>query len=393
MLDLERRGRPIGLAERTERMKRGEPKLGRWLVAALTAAAFGPSGCSTGDRPLVVVTDWGSGRQAEAERLWSAQGGPAGPVTWIEIRPEHFEGWLAAGGPADLILGGPSWIHQELDGAGRLAAGAPGEGAPWVVVGRRECRLVGGESANGTRGELGDDPRVDPSARRSMTGWLGGPDWAARYGQLVAAVGAAEIGEAGAAESGEVARGSWVLVEGGAVPRGSRDRDRAAALLAVLADGEREVATDAPVLVGELTAELLGATLVDAREDLKEAAQSIADAGRPRLAVERLAEPPPWPPASILQLRDDPSRAEDLDALADELTTGLACRAWLRTSFDRPRTVIDGSILAELAAVDDGRLARSPHFRAWLRAEWAAWAGQWYRWVGRRAADRGGAQP
>ena len=44
-----------------------------------------------------------------------------------------------------------------------------------------------------------------------------------------------------------------------------------------------------------------------------------------------------------------------------------------------------GPCLAELAGAADGRLAREPRFRAWLRGEWTAWTRQLYRRVARLA--------
>jgi hypothetical protein len=42
-------------------------------------------------------------------------------------------------------------------------------------------------------------------------------------------------------------------------------------------------------------------------------------------------------------------------------------------------------LMAEMAAAVDGRLAREPRFRAWLRSEWTAWHRQLYRRVARVA--------
>jgi hypothetical protein len=43
-------------------------------------------------------------------------------------------------------------------------------------------------------------------------------------------------------------------------------------------------------------------------------------------------------------------------------------------------------LLAEIARACDGRIADEPRLRAWLRAEWTAWARQRYRRVARLAA-------
>ena len=102
-----------------------------------------------------------------------------------------------------------------------------------------------------------------------------------------------------------------------------------------------------------------------------------------------MTEPPPWPPASVAKLL---KRGEEGAALLETLTAEIApeadVRNWLLRSWLAPPRHVDGRLLAELAGAVDGRLAREPRFRAWLRGEWTAWARQRYRRVARLRAGR-----
>jgi hypothetical protein len=144
-----------------------------------------------------------------------------------------------------------------------------------------------------------------------------------------------------------------------------------------------------------LLADLLGATFVEAQDELL--AASAALVGREGTRFERLrtflVEAPPWPPASVQALqRDDPTGAL-VEALAEQVAPGLEARFWLLQSWEAPPRPLDAATLETLATAADGRLLREPRFRAWLCADWAAWARQRYRRVARqaeaRAANRG----
>jgi hypothetical protein len=75
-----------------------------------------------------------------------------------------------------------------------------------------------------------------------------------------------------------------------------------------------------------------------------------------------------------------------IDDLAAQLVPDPELRFALVQSWLRPRRLIDDSLLAGLARTSAGRLVQEPRFRAWLRAEWAAWARQRYRRVARMAS-------
>jgi hypothetical protein len=136
-----------------------------------------------------------------------------------------------------------------------------------------------------------------------------------------------------------------------------------------------------------LVADLLGATLVDAQDELWAAWDALERAGPAALARKRLTEPPAWPPASIEKyLRREGENAMSLiETLAGELSPRPAVRGWLIRSWLSPPRLVDETLLAEMAQAADGRLIHEPRFRAWLRAEWTASARQRYRRVAKLA--------
>lgn len=136
--------------------------------------------------------------------------------------------------------------------------------------------------------------------------------------------------------------------------------------------------------------DLLGATLVDEQDELRPAWEAVLKAGRPADWEARLTVAPPWPPASVTRLvRRHAASGEDprpwVETLASQVVADPLARAWLLLSWEKDPRPIDGRFLDELAAAADGRLVAEERFRAWLRAEWTAWAGQRYRWIDRHA--------
>ena len=140
--------------------------------------------------------------------------------------------------------------------------------------------------------------------------------------------------------------------------------------------------------VDTLVADLLGATLVDAQDELWTAWRALERAGYPEPARKWLTEPPPWPPASIEKYlrREGENSMALIETLAAELAPAPSVRAWLVRSWLSPPREVDKSLLTELARAADGRLCAEPRVRAWLRAEWTASARQRYRRVTRLAA-------
>jgi hypothetical protein len=85
-----------------------------------------------------------------------------------------------------------------------------------------------------------------------------------------------------------------------------------------------------------------------------------------------LVSRPPWPPASILTLRQERG-FEFVVSLAEQLAMDTAQRDWLMAEFARSETQTDFRMLE---SADNGRLARSTRFSAWLISEWTAWMRQ-----------------
>jgi hypothetical protein len=158
-----------------------------------------------------------------------------------------------------------------------------------------------------------------------------------------------------------------------------------------MADTERPQVMDA--LVESLIADLLGATLVDARDELEAAWMALEQAGEPEKALQWMTEPPSWPPVSVARYlsREGQTAMSLVDTLAQELAPDPGARAWLVRSWISPSRPVDDTLLAEIAHAADGRLGREPRFRAWLNAEWTASARQRFRRVARMAVESGSA--
>lgn len=391
--------------------------------SCVLAAGLLPSmifvGCDawTSDDPdaLRVATTWTSSeRQVVASEYssWTRRNGVRSTIMWsTPDDPVRTP---------DVLLGGPISQYEALAAKGGLEPldGATG-GRAWITARRSLVGMVppGSASAAG-RATAMADPRVDPTTLAWEIGRLRADGWPVAYAKLVALYGEASpvgwrSGSARAAvvrgearstiapiESGpgEAASGApFVFEEGGAIPRGARRKEAASRFLQFLSKHPGPVtgpstATN-PALsfdAEELAADLLGATLVDAQDELHAATEAIRAAGSPPNAVELLAQLPPWPPASVEKLlrRETEGAATMVETLAAELAPEPGPRLWLARSWLRPRAAIDGKLLGELARAEEGRLAREPRFRGWLRAEWTQWARQRYRWIARLAASR-----
>ncbi|MBV8311076.1 MAG: hypothetical protein JO344_11890, partial [Planctomycetaceae bacterium] len=203
----------------------------------------------------------------------------------------------------------------------------------------------------------------------------------------------------GSASEGDLVPSVVPWNEGAAILRGNWHAPQARAFLRYLADHHGATpGRESPDLdpeVSDLLADLLGATLVDAQEELLIAASALARAGDSASARAQawLTEPPPWPPASVekLQTRGGDIALAMVQDLAGQIAPDPEPRFWLVQSWLRPARPIDHSMLTELARAAGGRLVREPRFRAWLRGEWTAWARQRYRRVARLAAGAGSA--
>jgi hypothetical protein len=263
-----------------------------------------------------------------------------------------------------------------------------------------------------------DDPRHNPVSLTWVRWRLLAGNWARGYAALVrdasntrrfgrlpgAALAGIERGEkamvpaVGGRETDQKTPLRFILpddspewIEGVAVVAGTRHLGSAREFLRFLAErGQADArpagSSDPPELDG-LVADLLGATLVDAQDELWAAWSSLERAGRPSRTEAWLTEAPPWPPASVEALQSHRETEPLMATLAAEVAPDPDVRAWLLQSWLRSPRPIDGDGLRELAGAINGRLAREPRFRAWLRAEWTAWARQRYRQVAERPAE------
>ena len=375
---------------------------------------------------LRIATTWSRSEQKQLEQEFRDQ--TSGPVpvrlVWVELSPGTRLDKLGTHAlPVDVLLGGPLTEYVRLSRAGRLEP-LDGQGAPdWFVARRQQIALSDGFS-QGHEQVACDDPRVDPPTMAWAAGQLQKGSWRVGYARLAllfshsfhrpgwqsgSAVAAANRGEAaqtlrvaalsGSASEGDLDPSVVPWNEGAAILRGNWHAAQAQAFLRFLADHHgatpgRET-PDLDPEVSDLLADLLGATLVDAQEELLVAASTVARAGEPASAQAHawLTEPPPWPPASVekLQSRGGEIALAMVQDLAGQIAPDPEPRFWLVQSWLRPARPIDHSMLTELARAAGGRLVREPRFRAWLRGEWTAWARQRYRRVVRLAAGAGSA--
>jgi hypothetical protein len=257
-----------------------------------------------------------------------------------------------------------------------------------------------------------DDPRSSPAILALARGRLTTDGWTSGYAELVrlaanarpigwrsgsalAAVrrGEAELAPVAGPDAPGVAliRPTPTLVEAAAIVKGCRHPETARAFLQALSPAP-EQPEEVDAAAEPLLADLLGATLVDAQAELRTAWARLVQEGRLPHWEGWMVQAPPWPPASIATMvQKERARGRDprplVETLAEQVAPDPWARAWLLASWDRPQTPIDGALLAELARSAEGRLATEPRFRAWMRAEWTAWARQRYRRVDRQAGE------
>jgi hypothetical protein len=416
-----------------------------WFGALLLGNAFGLIGCarlSPDQDALTIATTWSSADRSEVETAfghWLSTGTSATPVkesariAWLPLKPEddpptvilqpgrHKRGEKSV----DVVLGGPASSYARLAEADALVP-IDRPGAPrWCVARRQPIGLATGPKIDTSTASMVrvpwpsdrvtfDDPRHDPITLQWAKGQLAANGWAEGYAQLVrnadhprrigrrarSALAAVERGEANmtpaiapeltglrTALAFVPSTDSPEWIEGVAIVRGGSHVALAQLFLQFLAErqqagpppDQRSTESDA------LLADLLGATLVDAQDELWDAWVMLEQTGHPAQAEMWMTQAPPWPPASVEKLLEQDRSGALLQTLADEIAPDADIRAWLVRSWLAPRRLIDGPVLEELCEAVGGRLVREPRFRAWLRAEWTAWARQRYRRVARKA--------
>ena len=280
---------------------------------------------------------------------------------------------LGGGRRVDVLLG---WTAEELGPA--VVAGLDLGAA--VVIGRPVPVATSPASAT-LGGPIGrplptGDPRLDPRSRSLIREQLAAGPWMAAYRRLILLAAGAEPGTIGEEPAGLPAsiERPELAVDVSGVRRG---RARSCGPSG-RSSGTRPVDGTGPTGgLSILEAELIGATAVDAGPELRRAWAARRDRGDPAVEAALIAEPPPWPPASILGLRDGDEGEALLETLAGALVHDEEARAWLLTSWRSPTRPIDRPGAPRgwrrPGAVD---LLREPLFLAWLRAEWTAWARQ-----------------
>ncbi len=343
----------------------------RWSAIGLLAG----SGCGGNGARLVVVTSWSD---AEREALKSSVRS-AFDILWIcPSDGGDPASLLEQGLRADVVLGGSASSFERLLAAGRLEAVARGEPAWWVVrrsplgLALRRAAVSGDEARSIATGwpALGapewagrlamDDPRRDPRIRAVAASELLGKPWQPVYSDVLRAGGNARpMGRTEGTALAELTRGEADLavtsadrvpagrevgfvsfpgsadwIEGAGMVRGAARPDLARRFLRALRDSVDASRPPEPVAgrfrAEALLADLLGATLVDAREELRGAVRS--------LKASDAIEPPPWPPASIEDLKTSRDAPTLLATLAGQITPDRAFRAWLVSSWYRPPT-------------------------------------------------------
>jgi len=335
----------------------------RICAVALTLAPllFG-LGCRADSTALVVATPW------PPEALEPIEDAFDRPIRWVRLDPWDDPARLwRSGRPVDLVLGWPADRFVRLADLGALDGTTP----------PRQCRrfaptldrATGPTDTPGLVVPLGD-PRLDPVAADSVRELLDQRGFDALADELVSL----QVGMTSVNDLDEPA------LCYGAVPRNARRPEAARALLDLCtsendrADPSSNVWNRSEAGALSLATLAVGAVATDAGPEFRAA---VLDQGVEPRPI------PPWPPASIPRLATEEDGPELLATLAAQLVDGEAARSHLEELWDRPPAAIDRATLREL---DRAGLTRSPRFRAWLAAEWTAWALAAYRgpsWVER----------
>jgi hypothetical protein len=382
-------------------------------------------GCSRpeGDR-LVVATPWPATERAAIESAFREQVPTAGPVTWVALATGDDPARLVPKLGVDVVLGIPGPALDALATSNSLIPIDPSDSRPWRIARRSALGLAVRSSRRGAiegsalddrsfDGSVAlDDPRRDPLA----LAWAKARLSAGGYGEVVkSAANAVRIGRGGTtlervrrgeADVGPTTgiegaiddhtnfvpiEGAPAWIEGVAIVAGAKREAEARSFVAFLGDrGQAQTVTkdESPAsatMPDALLGDLLGATLVDAQDELWTASDSLDRADRPAELVAFLNDPPPWPPTSVAKLRERADPLPLLETLAREISDDPDARFWLLATWDRSARKIDAAWLREAAGAAEGRLIAEPRFRTWLRGEWTAWARQHYRRIAREA--------
>jgi hypothetical protein len=371
-------------------------------VLAVATVMAATAGC---DRPapgvLVVATSWPLAQRVRLQsdfRQWVTSsaldpGHTSIELKWLILAPgDDIRSITRRRHPPDVLLGSPSRALERLAHDGGLLTIQDSDDALWCASRQRPLGMTEFR-----------DPRTDAIALERVLEQLEPARWRQGYARLVEFAGneprigcrGGERPPARGANEPLLGPGSaWR--EGLGILQSTHEPAMARAFLRFMVETRqaepvhgRTVNDDAiEPDVESLVADLLGATLVDAQDELWTAWSAMERAGSPEPARMWLTEPPPWPPASIEKYlkREGENAMALVETLAAELSPLPAARGWLIRSWLSPPRIVDAALLTEMARAADGALCREPRFRAWLRAEWTASARQRYRRVTRLAA-------
>jgi hypothetical protein len=375
------------------------PWAGMFALGIAMAVATGCGGPAQSG--LLIATSWPLAARVRLQsdfQKWVVSSRPDPgdePVRleWLSLAPGEDMALLPRRRtPPDVLLGaGANLLEQLARQDGLLPVKPPGS-ARWCVT-----RRAGSRS-----GELGDPRRDTLSLAWALRELVPGR-WPEGYARLVDAAGheprigwhaGMEPGNRREPNSPTSVDSPWP--EGAAILGSARDPVMAAEFLRFLIETRQaELAPNVAVTdhavapeLEPLVADLLGATLVDAQDELWAAWDALERAGSPGTARKRLNEPPAWPPASVEKYlkREGESAMSLIETLAGELSPRPAVRGWLIRSWLSPPRLVDETLLADMAHAAEGQLIHEPRFRSWLRAEWTASARQRYRRVAKLAS-------
>ena len=424
-------------------------RLAMAFSVVFASIAFVPIGCGPleSDR-LVVATSWSPADRLRIEEEfadWLRTSGQIGlqsvRLEWLILTPgDNLDRLAVRRNPPDILLGGPASTFEWLGRMDHLYP-LPLEGSPtWSVARRTSIRLAGSsrqappsgpavkpQPTPGPAGKIGqdgpdaakvtfDDPRNDPISLAWAKGLVRDDHFRAGYSRLVRLAGQPRrIGRQAGSARVALDRGDADLapavvteaptdggspsepwIEGVAILARAPHPDQSRLFLQFLSEihhGEsNHRVSENPSDSSGLLADLLGATLVDAQDELWAAWAALERGGYPDQALGWLTEPPPWPPASVARMMTGTGEhgMSMAETLAGQLATEPTARAWLVRSWLSPPRQIDEKMIDELALAAGGRLLQEPRFRDWLCEEWTAWARQRYRRVARLASSPAG---
>ena len=345
-------------------------RLAMAFLVVFASIAFVPIGCGPleSDR-LVVATSWPKADRLRIEdefadwlRTSSQIGLPSVRLEWLILTPgDNLDRLAVRRNPPDVLLGGPASTFERLGRMDRPIPPAPRRLAVMVGRARTWIRLAGSsrqtpssvravkpQPTPGPAGKIGpdradaatvtfDDPRNDPISLAWAKGLV---RVVAVPGRLFPAdsTGRPFVPDRTSSRVGEGRRRSRRRRPG---PRGRyRSSDRRWISGRTLDRRCRHPGKSSasrsgsivPQFLGEpiprspdhrepgnladssdLLAELLGATLVDAQDELWAAWAALEREGYPDHALRWLTEPPPWPPASVAKMMTGAGRARDVD--------------------------------------------------------------------------------